>query len=684
MNWKTRIRQYDQSALEDLANAGLLRRAKKLCEAGKVKLLDDDKDNGRFSVADNTVFLFADFPARLNCDCKAAGVCVHTLAAVLTTQQADEGISDGQQEDAPAAEEQVAQLQQELLAISQQEIFKWAGKVAGQQAEKILLANNNKQPQCQFDAKSAEIIFDDEIRCRYVAGGGLAGIICAAPDSRRKGVVTACLLGWRVAQGEEIAWPEHTKSKMTSLSAGDKQLLQEIKDKLNGLLHAGLMHSTHQQVQSLRTLAWSAKGESFPQVSASVLHLAGAVLEYQSRSARIDTQYLLDVISRLWIQCERLQNANTPQLPELKGQARRTYYPRDMGKLWVLGASQYKTLSGAKGVSLVAWDINYNKPYRINMGRTVESAHSLNTQSVWELTLPWRKGCSLQKLAGQVISLDQAKASDDNRISLSKDTILASVEDLDLYTAKLQTLGITQWIDLASHFESTIAQLTPQFEPVLVRPDSVYEFEINEYEQQWVGWARDKQGELIKILLPVSDINNDRVKRINHVITHYGKNIWGIVLESRFDGSEIKLSPQSLILRDSKSWLCFSPDFEFFHRQTITDLLSKWINKIARPRRVDTATLTSSDLSSISRLFDQIDDIMLGAAELGLDCQLTNQDLIKDITSEISTSKAVFLSDVFEQLRTRFNAEHLLKGYFAFSLASRRLHLEHMIYGFKK
>ncbi len=528
-----------------------------------------------------------------------------------------------------------------------------------------------------------EIIYDGEIRCRYVAGGGLTGIICAAPDSRRKGVIAACLLGWYQANGDEIAWPDHGAGKTTALSSSDKQLLQEIKNHLGNLLHAGLMHTAPPQIQSLRTLVWSAKGESFPQLSAAVLHLAGAAAEYQDRSARVDTQYLLDIISRIWFQCGLLLSANSQQFSALKGQARRTYSSRDIGKLWVLGASQYRTMSGAKGVSLVAWDIDHNTPYRINIGRTVESARSLDTRNIWGITLPWDKGCSVQQLAGQVITLVHAKASGDNRISLSGDTVLSAVEHADRYTCQLQALGITRWPELTASFESAIAELTPRFEPVLIQPDAVYEFTIDEYEQQWSAWARDRQGQLIKLTLPVNDINNDRVKRINHAVTHYGKRIWGIVLEPQFDGVEIKLLPVSLILRDNDAWLCFSPDFEFFHQRKLADMLARWISKIANHCRLDTAGLTHLNMPQIGGLFDRIADFIMGTAELGLDCKMMNHELATEIASGLKTANAEFLVNVFERMCSHLNPERLLEGYYAFSLAYRRLFLERMIYNVK-
>src|SRR4249920_2015240 len=85
--WFEAYRAYDDDTLAALANVGLLRRAAKDVEAGKIGWADGAAGPGDASgviVADGQrVQLDGRGPQQARCDCPAPGICKHILGAAL-------------------------------------------------------------------------------------------------------------------------------------------------------------------------------------------------------------------------------------------------------------------------------------------------------------------------------------------------------------------------------------------------------------------------------------------------------------------------------------------------------------------------------------------------------------------------------------------------------------------------
>lgn len=79
---------YDDAALATLANAGLVRRARKDVAAGKVEVLEQRADGAVLSVGGARVELDARGPAGVRCACPTPGACQHVVAACLWARDA--------------------------------------------------------------------------------------------------------------------------------------------------------------------------------------------------------------------------------------------------------------------------------------------------------------------------------------------------------------------------------------------------------------------------------------------------------------------------------------------------------------------------------------------------------------------------------------------------------------------
>src|SRR5215471_5590899 len=149
------VASLDSSALEALANKGLVRRAQKDLERGiDVRVVGETDSVLRFKIADVEVSLPESGPATAKCSCPAAGVCQHILTAVLFLQKQIAETAQGAQLTAAGIESQTSAIQ-ELMAITPEQLEQWAGKAAFKAGMKLA---------AQFNP---EIIRERSIRIRF-------------------------------------------------------------------------------------------------------------------------------------------------------------------------------------------------------------------------------------------------------------------------------------------------------------------------------------------------------------------------------------------------------------------------------------------------------------------------------------------------------------------------------------
>ena len=108
------LRGMDDDALAQLANTGLVRRARKdLTSAGPRLLVEGES---AFVETGGQRVTLAALPADCRCDCPAAGICRHVLGALIFLR-----------ENAPHAAPS-ASAREELRALDEAAVEAWAGK----------------------------------------------------------------------------------------------------------------------------------------------------------------------------------------------------------------------------------------------------------------------------------------------------------------------------------------------------------------------------------------------------------------------------------------------------------------------------------------------------------------------------------------------------------------------------
>ncbi len=678
MGWKAKIESYDEQALVDLTSVGLLRRAHKQVDAGAVRILaaEGRENQGVFAVNEQTVVL-PDAPlTEAACDCRAAGLCVHILAAVLFARQARR---PPEAESAGSSQPDTAVIEKELMALAPEMIFKWAGKPSVRQARRLLSHLPREDRRLVPADTSLELVLSPEVRCRYVPGSGLDGIICESAGKRRKAVIAACLLYWWQQRGCEISWPPDSgdgQSRPGPLSKVEKQLTAAFREQLAGMLRAGLMHLPQHGEDALRDLAWSARGGRLPRLSALGLQLVGEMEAFRQGLTGTDSRQVLDLLANLYVLCQALEHSPAEAVENLRGQFRREYQPCNLGPLWMAGAYLYETRSGARGLNLVFWDLESNRPFQLNCGRTGEAARDFDPAAAWQAVLAWRQGRSPQALNNKVVRLENARVSPDSRLSLSAETVLHSVSDMADAIQAVSSAGFSDWRLLSRHWAAALQEPQPILQPVLIRPRRTEPLVLNDIAQCWTGRAQDQTGQWLRLTLPVGDRHNKRAAAFNKCIEAAPADIRGLVLEPRLGRQALQLSPVSLVVKSKSGLIAVHPDLEsasIKQRSKVTNLVKRLTTH--RYEKAPAERPEPPYGAALENTIAQIQDRILGAAEVGLDCNYLDREQAAAFAQILESLGARRLAGLVDRLGRRRDHVTLIQAHYAFLLAVRQLQI---------
>ena len=158
-DWLHIYRNTDDDTLAALGSTGLVRRAAKDVDAGKVAW---ETAPHLLRADGQLVRIDAGGPARASCDCPAPGVCKHILAAVIWLRNA-----------APEPDEADAlpALLAEVVALEPAAVFKAAGLAATRKAAAL---HGAEHPVTLSATAGALLITlpSLDITCRYIGGAG--------------------------------------------------------------------------------------------------------------------------------------------------------------------------------------------------------------------------------------------------------------------------------------------------------------------------------------------------------------------------------------------------------------------------------------------------------------------------------------------------------------------------------
>jgi hypothetical protein len=527
-SWYTVYRNIDDAALEALANAGLLRRAAKDVEAGKVgwpqgagpdAALDRAKDGGTVLADGQQVQLTSAGPRQARCDCPAPGMCKHILAAALWLRAQPAG------EDALPAVDVVA----EICALPEAALLKAAGKAGRTQALAWLAACGI--PEVSVEGGSATIVLPGlQQRAIYVAGLGYDGMLSEAAPGSKRALHLAALLAVRREQGVPLqavaagAAPGEPGGLAAGeggaeyaleagagvLSASERAFIAQLRALLHDILRNGLSHVSALVPPQLRALNMSARGEDMPRLAGMLRELGGTIDLLAERSYHADERQALSHMARIDALCVALDQADAVRLQGLRGKVRRDFEGSTLPALLPLGGYWWTTRGGARGMTLSLWDPDARAIVQGVLARPDGSDPAFHRHTIWDTGSLWAGAGSPGRICQHMLRLEGARIADDGRIAGAG----AQASTAALWNpAQLEAAapGLGDWQELQAVLRDSGGLAGGAPDCVLLRPRSYAQPVLDEVRQQFEWRVNDGQGRGLVLRIPAQQAYEQRI-----------------------------------------------------------------------------------------------------------------------------------------------------------------------------
>lgn len=592
--WLAIYRNFDDDALAALASIGLLRRAAKDVDAGKVMLKEPIGPSVALIEADGQqVRIGQSGPAQARCDCPAPGICKHILAAALWLRHVpSEAALQTPASDALA----------EVLALDPVAIFKLAGVAATRKAAVLFsdIGTATIAPQGGVLVIELRAL---ELACRYVAGGGFQGMVSEASASTRAAVHLLALAAvWR-DQGRVFTWPESAASPaltvVGTLTDTEHQFLQRVQAVVIEVCRIGWSHVSEVIPVQLRAFGMSARIESFPRLARLLRTLAGNAELLAKRDVSGDERRALRMAARIHALCHALQHATGDVLQELRGSARRVFEGNDVLELLPLGAHWWEQRSGARGLTILFWDYASGGVIQTVLARPDANDPGFTRDSAWSYSALWQgAGTAISLCSGGALALEAARLSTDNRVSLSKDTRARSLPPWAAADERWTMAGFDDWRELAASIRDSAGLRGDMAEFLLLKPSSLESPRLDERHQLLCWTVRDVHGLPLQLRLPCEA---HHVKRIEHIEAWAasGVSIKAVVARCERDAHGGILEPVSLMIETSGVLRSISLDYVAPARNSGPSFMSRMTRML---RAKDVAAVWTARPSHVEQL----------------------------------------------------------------------------------
>jgi hypothetical protein len=485
----------DDDALAALANRGLVRRARRDLEAEPPVLVGEE--GGRVGLeVDGCRVAVDERPAASTCTCPAQGICRHILTALMFLAAQPPAVSSETVAGRPLADAEVA-------ALTVEEIDHWAGAALARRARREVAAGLIVRP----GAGGANgpilvlVLPDWGIECRYFAGAGLDGMLCACHEPSPCVHRVAAVLGHRVASGVDPR-PEAAEALEASVEAPRTraEVCNGVRVACAEIVAMGLSRLSPASVERLRTLATSAHGVDLPRLERVVRALADEIDRWLGRGPTASDE---ELVSRAAL-AATLARALTYPTPavELVGQHRGRYERVHDLDLVGVGARAFRSPSGYRGLTVHFWDSGARVWSSWTDARP-DSIAGFNPVQRFTGPGPW-SGCESPAIASAShIRLHGAWRSRARRISGRESTRMAG---LGPTTPALLPAPVSRWSELVAQARAALVSGLGEVEEgaalALIRPVSWRPPVFDQLAQRLERPVLDESGRQIALAIP--------------------------------------------------------------------------------------------------------------------------------------------------------------------------------------
>lgn len=406
----------DAPALEALASRGLLRRAQKDLERGiEAKVSGDTETALRLQVGEFEVSLPESGPASATCSCPAAGVCQHILTAVLFLQK-DAPQSVQEQLPGVSVPESPASPEQELMAVTPEQLERWAGKAAFRAGLKLASLSApeivcERAVRIRFPAMNSEV--------HFIPGGGLDGMIVSGGKGDGRQLMVAAVIGFQRAGGKQWEIPADAVALEASAGAPRTraEVLESCQTLLQETLNNGLSRISTANQQRWATLAVSALGVNLPRLALSLRGIGDEAALVVGRDARSDLARMLARMAQANALCAALQDGGDNPHGDLVGLHRTRY--DEIGHLDLVGVAAWpwRTASGYEGLTVLFWDSGGKSWNSWTESRPRHQLADFKPVGRYTQPGPWEGAESPRQLARSGFRLMNARRNPNHRLS---------------------------------------------------------------------------------------------------------------------------------------------------------------------------------------------------------------------------------------------------------------------------
>jgi hypothetical protein len=507
---------YDEAALEALANKGIVRRAARDVEEGKVALVERGADSATIAADGETVGLVADGPAKSSCSCPSPGICRHRIAAVLLLRAT---AADSADTVAPATD-QPATLIEEIAALAEEALTRFAGKAGWRAA----LEMSEAAAEIVEDGTALVVRLDGEAEVRYLRGLGIEGMVSKASPARRKALHTATLIAVRRSAGIE---PAGTASSVpagvgVSLSV-DIAFLEEARAALNEACRLGLALAPLALEERLFGLSVSSRADALPRLGAMLRGVAGMIRARRSRSFTFDPDACLGLIAAADALVRALIAArDTDRLVALAGAVRQEYTRSGPLQLQGCGAETWRSANGARGVTGYFREVGSERWLTLSLARGAGQDPLFDPLRAYAHEAVWG-GHTLATLTTSEITVGSVSVSAAGRMS-------STAEGVTLGSAAViqdEANGvIDRWSRLSDELQARLVggliRQTVPLQPVLLRPQRTAAPWFDDLLQQLCWPIEDGDGSWIILTVPLDPDRPDQFERVSSALPRAG------------------------------------------------------------------------------------------------------------------------------------------------------------------
>lgn len=515
---------FDDAALEALANKGLVRRAAKDVETGKVVVTTLDAAGAVVAADGDTVTIDAKGPKLAQCTCPAQGVCRHRLAAVIVLRgsagpaAAEPIIAPATTQfapahfDAPPAEPPPSPALAEMLATELAHLARWTGKAAFRAAGELVQAAT--APVIRTDGKALVVhLAETEPEVRILPGQGLDGIISKATAARRKALHAAAVLALRRANGLPLVEPasEHDAAAPLATprrepeSERDPTFHASVRRALEDGMRTALNQAPLALEDRLFELSVSSRADRLPRLSRLLRDIAAQLREKRARDIAHRPAALLSGLATAYALNDAIEKCtNGEAAAALAGEVRQDFEPAGTLTLDGLGAETWATRTGARGVTGYFYAHEISRILTATLARTSANDPSFDPEVAFHRDLLWGMA-PLSTLARGRVTLASARLSRQGRLSLAGDTtamVAAAASPVEEARGWPVTFG--DWSQLEKILQKRFsARLSTQPEtgPLLLAPTFHAKARFDEVAQEHTWPVADAQGRWIGLTL---------------------------------------------------------------------------------------------------------------------------------------------------------------------------------------